>query len=164
MVSIKAEDCHCMTVIGYKLTVTCYQLSEESILDSRFTDHSFRLRAPCSTLPALRCSPVVPWSRSLPLTSHFFGPLLHAPCSMLSIGLVVLLAMIPSSIMIHALYPVLLTSDFCPLTSGNWAPYRKIIPGNRRAFQNRGSKVRGCASRRNSQPTKNRSAHIGMMI
>src|SRR5438874_13497037 len=101
--------------------------------------------------------------------------MLHAPCSMLSIGLVVLLAMIPSSIMIHALYPVLLTSyrgvgpygpeaDFCPLTSGNWAPYRKIIPGNRRAFQNRGSKVRGCARRRNSQPTKNRSAHIGMMI
>src|SRR5438874_3685688 len=83
MVSIKAEDCHCMTVIGYKLTGICYQLSEESILDSRFTVHSSRLRAPCSTLPALRCSPVVPWSRSLPLTSHFSRPLLHAPCSML---------------------------------------------------------------------------------
>jgi hypothetical protein len=51
---------------------------------------------------------------------------------------------------------------FVILSGGSSLPYRKIIPGNRRALQNRGSRVRGCDSRRNIQPTKNRSAHIGM--
>jgi hypothetical protein len=55
-----------------------------------------------------------------------------------------------------------LSSDFRLLTSGKFRPYRNIIPGRRRALQNRGSRVRGCVISRKSHPMKNRSAHIGI--
>jgi len=43
-----------MTVIGYKLTVICYQLSEESILDSRYWIHDSPITRFDSVLPAPR--------------------------------------------------------------------------------------------------------------
>src|SRR5262245_52717312 len=49
-------------------------------------------------------------------------------------------------------------------SGGNCSPYFQINQGSSKPRNNRGTKVRGCANNRQSQPRKKRSAQSGITI